>query len=256
MVIAAKPRASSRCSAPAPTGKLTQRLAAAAGVAAIGGGEALAVTYVPTAGVVAAQGIPGFSFVDASNVTLGALRPPVTVGQDTSWDVDGTGTGLFNLWNWNYNGKSAVFSGTSMLRSWLNNGSQGQLKNLTQSAAVGPLLAATRWSYRTAYITINGQAQQQDFSSLPSGQFGFRIIDAPNTYYGWGSLLIDGTPQGQGFAITEAYYNTTPGASINVGAVPQAVPEPSSMALLGLGAAGVVAWRARRKVARGAAYQE
>jgi hypothetical protein len=39
----------------------------------------------------------------------------------------------------------------------------------------------------------------------------------------------------------------TPGGAISVGAVPQAVPEPSSMALLGLGAAGVAAWRSRRK---------
>jgi len=39
----------------------------------------------------------------------------------------------------------------------------------------------------------------------------------------------------------------TPGAAISIGQVPVAVPEPSSMALLGLGAAGIAAWRARRK---------
>ena len=55
--------------------------------------------------------------------------------------------------------------------------------------------------------------------------------------------------------ITEAYYNTTPGAAISVGQVPQAVPEPSSMALLGLGAAGVAAWRARRKAKAQSASQ-
>ena len=60
---------------------------------------------------------------------------------------------------------------------------------------------------------------------------------------------MDGTPEGQGYTITEAYYQTTSGAAINVGAVPVAVPEHSSMALVFLGAAGVAAWRARRQQA-------
>jgi hypothetical protein len=62
-------------------------------------------------------------------------------------------------------------------------------------------------------------------------------------------MVVDLTPVGQGFKITEAYYNTVAGAGINVGAVPVPVPEPSSIALLAVGAAGVTAWRARRKQA-------
>jgi len=66
--------------------------------------------------------------------------------------------------------------------------------------------------------------------------------------------VIDGTPVGQGFKITEASYNTTAGESISVVQVSVAVPEPASMTLMALGAAGVAAWRARRtaKAAAGA----
>ena len=43
------------------------------------------------------------------------------------------------------------------------------------------------------------------------------------------------------FEITMAYYESVPGVAIKVG-----LPEPGSLALLALGAAGVAAWRARR----------
>ncbi len=79
------------------------------------------------------------------------------------------------------------------------------------------------------------------------GRFGFRFTNAADTYYGWGSLTVDFDSPGQGILITEAYNNTTSGAGLSVGQVPAAVPEPSSMALLGLRAAGVAAWQARRK---------
>jgi hypothetical protein len=76
-------RSASAPSSPPSTPRVRDQLltlAGAAGAAVIGGGEAAAVTYTPTAGVAAAQGIPGFSFVDATNVTLGNLRPPATIG--------------------------------------------------------------------------------------------------------------------------------------------------------------------------------
>jgi len=97
-------------------------------------------------------------------------------------------------------------------------------------------------------MTTFGSNAQLNFSLGTPGQFGFRFTNGADTYYGWGSLVIDGTPVGRGFEITEAYYNSTPGAAITVGAVPVAVPEPSGMALLGLGAAGIAAWRSRRTV--------
>lgn len=241
----------SRSSTPAPANTLSRELAAvagAAGVVATGAGEAEAVTYTPTAGVVAAQGIPGFSFVDATNVTLGSLRPPATAG-DTNWDVDGSGLRDFVLSN--TAGSRAVLVGFGpQANQGTFRAAGGYLSNLLTGAAV-----------RQTFTWVNGQGaftmssdgtrfSQNNFTLNTPGQFGFRFTNGIDTHYGWGSLVIDGTPatQGQGFQITEAYYNSTPDGSITVGAVPVAVPEPSGMALLGLGAAGIAAWRARRKV--------
>jgi hypothetical protein len=220
---------------------LTRKLAAvagAAGAAAIGASEAQAVVYTPTAGVAAAQGIPGFSFVDASNVTLGALLPPATPGQ-VGWDVDGSGGIDFLLRN---STSTASLSGGSAPKSFVVNGRN--LKKLTAGSLVS---AGVSLHY---FVGVTRSGLKEDVSSAfqfnTPGQFGFRFTNASDTYYGWGSLTL--VPfVGQGFVITEAYYNTTPGGAISVGAVPQAVPEPSSMALLGLGAAGVAAWRSRRK---------
>ena len=220
-------------------------LAGAAGAAVIGGGEAAAVTYTPTAGVAAAQGIPDFSFVDATNVTLGTLRPPAAANGTNGWDVDGTGGDDFQLTKFStfqarltaVNGGQWIVGGTASV--------QGILNAATGFPVSSNLSQGRNFSAGPVIVTNSSGNFQFSFTANVSGQFGFRFTNASDTHYGWASLVIDETPMGQGYKITEAYYNTTPGAAINVGAVP--VPEPSSMALLGLGAAGVAAWRARRK---------
>jgi hypothetical protein len=237
-----RPSATAACM-PGLRGRLVT-LAGAAGAAVIGGGEAAAVTYTPTAGVAAAQGIPGFSFVDATNVTLGSLRPPAANGT-IGWDVDGTGGDDFQLTKFaTFQARLTAVNGGQ----WIVGGSasaQGILNAATGFSVSSNLSQGRNFSAGPVIVTSSSGNFQPSFTANVSGQFGFRFTNASDTHYGWASLLIDETPMGQGYKITEAYYNTTPGAAINVGAVP--VPEPSSMALLGLGAAGVAAWRARRK---------
>lgn len=220
---------------------MRRKLAAVAGsvgAVTVGINEIQAVTYTPTAGVVAAQGIPGFSFVSDTNVTLGSLRPPASSGIVTDWDVDNSGGSNFRLRN---NSTWASLLGQAGLGSL--RGGNGQLSGLGAGFTVSQSMT---WNAGFFQIT-SSQANIQTGFPTGSGQFGFRFTNAANTYYGWGSLVIDAAPAGQGFMITEAYYRSTPGAAIKVGEVPVAVPEPTGMALLGLGAAGVAAWRARRK---------
>jgi len=219
---------------------------AGAGGALVAGAEAEAVTYTPTAGVVAAGGIPGFSFVDASNVTLGDLRGPAAAGA-VGWDVDGAGGDNFFLVNSVslFGSLSGAGNSNSLLADPF-----GILQNIATGGAVGALQAT--WRYLKMTLTYAGTtgALSVNFSLGTSGQFGFRFTEASNTYYGWGSLLIDGQSAGaggQGFKITEAYYQSTSGTAIDVGAVPVAVPEPTGMTLMALGAAGVAAWRSRRR---------
>jgi hypothetical protein len=126
--------------------------------------------------------------------------------------------------------------------------SSSQIRNLADAAAIGPV--QTFWQFGVSNIT-NGATQnlQNAFTTNVPGYFGFRFAFGSNAneyYYGWASMTIDLLAAGQGFKITEAFYQSTPNTAINVGQVAP-VPEPSSLALLAAGAAGVAAWRARKK---------
>lgn len=232
--------------------RLGRKLAALAGATgAVTAGTAGAVPYTPTAGVAAAQNIPGFSFVTATNVTLGALRSPASPGF-TQWDIDGVGGNDFYLQNRTVTSQGLLVAQYAVLGPSKSSGNSmiGQLgegitiSNLATGASAGP--GATPWRNSFAFATTNRNLGPglQNFTVNTSGEFGFRFTSGSNTFYGWGSLVPDLAAPGRGFKITEAYYQTTPGAAINVGAVP--VPEPSSMVLLAIGAAGLTAWRARR----------
>jgi hypothetical protein len=226
-------------------GRKLASLAGAAGAAVLTG-EAEAVTYVPTAGVAPAQNIPGFVFVDSSNVTLGALRPPSSPGI-TDWDVDGNADVDFELGFVSATNISASLVGVNSLAPLLGQGPGDVLGNLADGTTVGSL-APSPYSWKSTRFVLSASgamgAGAAEFTQDVSGQFGFQFYDGGDVHYGWGSVVVDLTVQGQGFKITEAYYNTTSGLPIAVGAVP--VPEPSGAALLALGAAGVAAWKRRR----------
>ena len=237
--------------ATATQSRLGRKLAALAGATgAVTAGTAEAVPYTPTADVAVAQNIPGFSFVSDTDVTLGALRPPASAGF-AYWDIDGDGGDDFYLQHnvvseggipiWNDARFGPARAGNAMI------GQLGEgitISNLATGTSVG---LAGPWQNSLAYATFNGTRREPGLQNVPtndSGQFGFRFTSGSDTFYGWGSLVPDLLAPGQGFKITEAYYHSTPGTAIDVGAVP--VPEPSSMVLLALGAAGLTAWRARR----------
>lgn len=214
-------------------------LAGLAGATVAGIGEAQAVPYTPTPGVAAAEGIPGFSFVDASSVILGSLRPPDSDGT-VAWDVDGDGTRDFELFN--SSSDEAVFIGVHGGENGFN---VGAAANLATGKAIPASVSVWNGSF---IVTSGGVNKVLSFPTNTPGQLPFRFTNnSSDTFYGWASLTVDlAGEDGQGYVITEAYYQTTPGAGITVGAVP--VPEPSSMMLLALGAGGVLAWRARRSV--------
>lgn len=203
-----------------------------------------------TAGVVAAQGIPGFSFTAPTTVTSGTLRPPTTTLTDTAWDIDGSGTADFNLHHGlNVTPSSSQYAGLRPLNPFAANFNGliatgttvgAKRRNVADGAAVGP---SAVWNTVSQAMTTNLVNQQPAFPTNTPGTIGFRLAfgnSANQYYYGWASLTIDAqSPARQGFKITEAFSQSTPNTAINVGAVP--VPEPASMGVLALGATGIVA---------------
>ena len=124
------------------------------------------------------------------------------------------------------------------------------IANLAVGDNVGPTLGTARNSGR--WLSANQQIVTQNYGDngrpvkLGSNYIGFSFINGSTTDYGWAVLVLhgqDGTTNA--FTIQDAYYDNT-GAAIRVGAT---VPEPSSIALLALGATGLAAWRQRKKTA-------
>jgi PEP-CTERM motif len=108
-------------------------------------------------------------------------------------------------------------------------------------AGRGFLGAAQNFVAAWANNGLGSDAAAQGWTLNTPGYFGFRFTSGANTHYCWARMTISTG----GFTINEAYYDDTPGQAIAVGALP--IPEPASAAaLLGLGAAGIAAWRRRR----------
>lgn len=83
-----------------------------------------------------------------------------------------------------------------------------------------------------------------------NGFLGFALSDGVDKYFGWADLTMSGT----GYAtIKDVAFESCANTGISAGqivssCVPTAVPEPSTLALLAIGAVGVGMMRRRRKI--------
>jgi hypothetical protein len=74
-----------------------------------------------------------------------------------------------------------------------------------------------------------------------SGYLGSKFLSNSKTYFGWAHL----NPGGLGGSISEFAYDTVTGQSIEAGQT-SAIPEPGTLSLLALGAAGLAVLRKRK----------
>jgi len=230
---------------------LSQKLAVASGAAAAFAG--VAAPQLAEAGIVKSE-------------TL-AMSPPSSIGVN-SWDVDGDGTNDFQL-------RHATSSGSSRTASLTELGPARFVSRVAPRFApfvklnagfnVGGSLVAGYQFVNGAYdinITSDGviaiNAFDGGWAIGDTGYFGFKFSNTSGVHYGWGQASITGTPTGQGYTLTEAYYESDDGDSITVGnrgitAVPEIDPA-SAGSVLSL-VMGSLAMLERRRLRRAKAAE-
>ena len=206
-------------------------------------------------------------------------------GNSVHWDIDGDGPAEFSLrirssGFYNYNGPSSSFSsgfyniinfasretfGVQLNgRGLVGQGGNG-VSNLASGVMVGPTLAGYQWglsnqSYRSALrfdyqrVVASGSTQFSlssaaigiDFNgfagTFSDGFIGFRFEINGQLHYGWAEISFSGNEM----SINRFAYEDEAGVGVRVGQTSN-VPEPGSLGILGLGAAGVLAMRRRKK---------
>jgi hypothetical protein len=202
-----------------------------------------------------------------SSTTL-PLSPPVSFGSNF-WDVDGDGTDDFKLSNDANSIALLAELGAAQFVAPSSRASMGFAK-LSSGFDVGAVMTGFKFlssAQQSIRMTRGGNlagAAGQGWAMGETGYFGFKFSNGSGVHYGWGQINIHGTTGGysvgQGYTLTEAYYNSTPDASIQVGDTggsPSAVPEidPASAGSVLSLVVGSLAMLERRRLRRSKAAE-
>jgi hypothetical protein len=163
--------------------------------------------------------------LSSDDITLEAILgvPSVPAGTENDVDVSaGAGAGIVETFEPPFETYATALSGGSAIGSASNFGTGGKLAS---NAGFGPFEPQWPTNGSDAYL-------------------GFYFTDSSNdTHYGWAEISAVAGATSDSFTLVGYAYQTTAGVTIDT---PSAVPEPSSLALIALGAAGLVVLRRRR----------
>lgn len=107
-------------------------------------------------------------------------------------------------------------------------------------SAPGAFVANSKSFYATLASVKYAGGQ---WRSAGTGFIGFKFNGGAGVEYGWARLTMNGTASGDTFTLVDYAWGDV-GTSISTGQT--AVPEPGSLGLLAVGAAGLLLWRRSR----------
>jgi hypothetical protein len=130
-------------------------------------------------------------------------------------------------------------NGNTFAASALGSTGFSSVARLAPGALVGPGLA---FSSVGAHLAGNSYFAFGNWNPVPeSGEVGLRMVRGSDTFYGWADITVN-----DDYTITlDAFGYDNAGDAVI--ADPPPAPEPASIVLLALGAAGIAGWRRKTK---------
>ena len=192
-----------------------------------------------------------------ANITGTAASGEAVEGFDVNGDGSNDlffGAGAANVGGSKYLAYTGVSATSGGVVGYVKDGAYYYASSLQKGTVVGSLSDFVQGSYLTTLEVKYGSATEGQFPNGKTSYLGFDFTAADGLHYGYielssqvASTAKPATSSGS-LHFVEAFYDSTPGEAITIGAI--AVPEPSSVAALAFGAAGVAAAVAyRRKLA-------
>ena len=209
------------------------------------------VAYTTAAGLGAFFGGQNAEAAPTLSQGLGPYPHTLIPGQGTGYyhnyfyfDVDGNGTPDFNL---GVNSRRIDISGYGAGRLVLNPAPNGYVIPWTVGSTVNST-TGTAPSYKRWLANKSFTNPAYDFNNFShEGAMGFEFISevsgSAQTHFGYVDLQVNGAPGSFTVTVDDIYWETSP----NMGIAVRAIPEPSSLALLAAGIAGLALRRARRE---------
>lgn len=195
-----------------------------------------------TAYTLAAAASAAMASTSSAEVIYSGLQNlSIGLGFSQSINLDGDAYGDVLLKNYSFFGGKYQGATVSFSPGKLVGFSTGfaYVSKLGLGSTVGPATVGPSFFGSLAYGASNPNAQ---FNNATDGYIGLSFPSGANLFYGW--VRVDVNNAAGTFVIKDWAYEDT-GAAITI----SAVPEPSSLGLLALGAAGIGYYRNRRQSA-------